>query len=699
MKNTQHSPSVVALQRRAKNNWKYLEDEISRREEVRKGLQHVRMGIASIGETSGLNQPKSSLQQLVNYADTAVSQLLTTPTNPPAQFIQNQTLVPPQLGSVPITTPPANGGNFSATTVGQQYYPQIVPRDQELVMRSPIESIAAVAVAAAEAAMKHSPLPSYTVSERNEAYTVVATAAATAAASALLQYNTAHSSRASSNTSSRATRTDISNSSTHVEQQVFGIGGENVSATRPGNGLAPGVSEQFVDVQFVDGRGREAPGRYMDSHGTGVSRETENKPAQVFNSRLIDASNTSNNMFRESKAEAGGGRDPSLEQMRNQRFRAQPRHSPGRRSFNGVEQSIPNNRNTNSNNDESAIPNDVDIVPSLPVSHNSLTYQSQPTVYRRSRNSPSATLNLRAQAARASAAKALSSAKIARKIATQDGGALGNLQHSEKSKAASPPRHQDSRNMFGIPNIQQEGETLEQRLSGMQTSPKTDSYKSFFRSTGIVSYERYDGPSVASKRSHKILSPSRSVGPGPLLVSVKSSPSRLGSPSNNKSSGNRRVAAYRGSGNRGGGPKSKSRIIDTHKQIAGRKEPVVGTPRGPINKAMPRVKQLAMDSPRVVHSPSVHTIPDTSRGGPQTPAMSGYGLSGDDIGGITVKDNGEGRLDEEEYHPDDLAVLNLIQKADGHTPQLKGGKRNRKKPKSTDRKQRQWEARYTAASD
>jgi hypothetical protein len=79
--------------------------------------------------------------------------------------------------------------------------------------------------------------------------------------------------------------------------------------------------------------------------------------------------------------------------------------------------------------------------------------------------------------------------------------------------------------------------------------------------------------------------------------------------------------------------------------------------------------------------------------------MSGYGLSGDDIGGITVKDNGEGRLDEEEYHPDDLAVLNLIQKADGHTPQLKGGKRNRKKPKSTDRKQRQWEARYTAASD
>ena len=126
-----------------------------------------------------------------------------------------------------------------------------------------------------------------------------------------------------------------------------------------------------------------------------------------------------------------------------------------------------------------------------------------------------------------------------------------------------------------------------------------------------------------------------------------------------------------------------------------------GTPKSRLLFQNNRVKSLqiqgtpqAQNSPHVVVKSTPGQYVDNS---PHT--KSGSGLSGEDLGGLTVTPSKLLENDDAEYHPDDLAVIKAIEQADRYTPlaqnktisHLKGNQGY----KSTDRKQKQWERRYS----
>ena len=123
---------------------------------------------------------------------------------------------------------------------------------------------------------------------------------------------------------------------------------------------------------------------------------------------------------------------------------------------------------------------------------------------------------------------------------------------------------------------------------------------------------------------------------------------------------------------------SKSRLLFQNNRVKSLQ--IQGTPQ-------------AQNSPQVVKATPGQYIDNT----PHT--KSGSGLSGEDLGGLTVTPSKLLENDDAEYHPDDLAVIKAIEQADRYTPlaqnktisHLKGNQGY----KSTDRKQKQWERRYS----
>ena len=115
------------------------------------------------------------------------------------------------------------------------------------------------------------------------------------------------------------------------------------------------------------------------------------------------------------------------------------------------------------------------------------------------------------------------------------------------------------------------------------------------------------------------------------------------------------------------------------------------------------LKVLHNSTPRLTNSPSVlKSTPNTNinNTGKSSPfAQSGSGLSGEDLGGLSFTPSKSLENDDEEYHPDDLVVLKAIEQADRYTPVAQNKKIGKLKGnlgyKSTDRKQKQWERRYS----
>jgi hypothetical protein len=116
-----------------------------------------------------------------------------------------------------------------------------------------------------------------------------------------------------------------------------------------------------------------------------------------------------------------------------------------------------------------------------------------------------------------------------------------------------------------------------------------------------------------------------------------------------------------------------------------------------------RLKALHNGTPRLTNSPLVlKSAPNTNinNTGKSSPsAQSGSGLSGEDLGGLSFTPSKSLENDDEEYHPDDLVVLKAIEQADRYTPVAQNKKIGKLKGnlgyKSTDRKQKQWERRYS----
>merc|ERR1711871_406490 len=206
---------------------------MGRREEVRKGLQTVRVGVSSMGGTPGLRQPETSLGELVNYADTAMTKLFTSPnftmpTYPPTgvQFgsvHNNQPLQSPELRTMPITTPPGVGQQgYVGNSMGGGYT-QRGSREGELMMRSPVETIATAAATAAQVALAESPMANNLDPETSETLTRIATAAATAAV--IAQYRVAQSSMVPRNSESRSRTHNASNDNKQFPRGSSALGG------------------------------------------------------------------------------------------------------------------------------------------------------------------------------------------------------------------------------------------------------------------------------------------------------------------------------------------------------------------------------------------------------------------------------------------------------------------------------------------
>ena len=125
-----------------------------------------------------------------------------------------------------------------------------------------------------------------------------------------------------------------------------------------------------------------------------------------------------------------------------------------------------------------------------------------------------------------------------------------------------------------------------------------------------------------------------------------------------------------------------------------------GTPKSILRFQNNRIKSLQIQgTPRAQNSPQVVKSTPGQYVDTSPHAKSGSGLSGDDLGGLTVTPSKLAENDDAEYHPDDLAVIKAIEQADRYTPlaqnktisHLKGNQGY----KSTDRKQKQWERRYS----
>ena len=565
----EYSPRLMAINRRANDTWRQFEDEIKQREKIRRGLQHVRHGISSMsGNQDFSKRPTVSMEALVNYADSVVSHLQASP-------------VP---FSPPLTTP-------RVPTQTQQQLKNMV---QETNNTAPdVDSIASIAVAAAEAVLARSPHAAVYNEERdNDVYSVVATAAATAAASALFQYNV----RISESPRNLGVINDVSN---------------------------PSVSGTSFHSSF-------------DKKKSHMSWTKLNKSPSNSTPRL-DA------LRAERSKLSSGGRNGS-----------QPTKSLTER--NALSVSVEGGDAKSSGE------------------HPHVSIQSNNTV---------AQINLRAQEARASASRAISSARKARKLSSS-----GGVAKTEVGEDKSFRSYFSSRPALS-PGI------------GNYSEPKK-SNSSFFNSTGIVAYNRYIPNHIEENKTVKILRSPRPISNGdkgkniPLLVGVTSSPLKtLASPSPRRGVLVRALANVADKDVSNGSPPVLRVGSDREHE---NERALDGTPARKFSAHLnPRVKMLAMGSPQVNSaSPSSRSpmVPNTRMLGPRSPAV-GSGLNGDDIGGISF----EAREKEEDaYHPDDLAVLQMIEKADGRTPiPTKGSWNKRRHVKSTDKKQRQWEARYTVA--
>ena len=666
-----YNQNLINISKEGTMQWKDYEKEIAQREEIRLGLRKVRESYIEPFSNPILLQGKNppTMNQLVSFADEAMNNLhhqqqavnFNTITSSPPN-VNNWTTT--NLNSInntnnnrmiPLTTPSNNNNNNTNNNMH---------RNKSL---SPTETIALVAAAAAEAALQASPYNTQLKIVDKEAYTTVATAAATAAASAYLGRNrhqalrqqltssTTNTNMINNNNNKLQINTAINNSNNKSISRIIDNSLENAENILP----SPLMTMQESTVNNISGNGMIN----NNSNNSIIMNKkqqfyTNNNSLNISFSKSLASSRSSgmDSIRRRRRFQSGGGGagNSNLSNSNN--------HTNRFKNSRNNEDIIPsptssdhNNNNSNSNNEKSIYLN------------NNFKFKLSPTTTtngnRNNRTTPNNPTSIIGSSYNKNNNNMLEKGVG---IVVRD-----NVYNNGGNNSSPTNHHSTSKKPFKIqltPGKIKEispSNSNEKRLEIGSDNDNDDdddnNHNLFFRKTGILTYDH--SPPRSKKRNNDINN---------IL--------------NDKVKANTKTPLKHGIASNAQAKSLKNRLQNL-KGVGS--TPRSGTPRSTKND---RPRSILKSTP----SGNMNNINSTA-----SPFLqSGSGLSGEDLGGLSFTPSKNMENDDEEYHPDDLAVLKAIEQADRYTPiapnkkigKLKG---NLAGYKSTDRKQKQWERRYS----